>query len=63
MTPADGGKPEAIATPRLNGNAIKNTKKPERKSTRQFSFRLAVLFCPEFNELRKSIILLNGYEQ
>jgi len=32
-----GGKPEAMAIPRHSGSAIKNTKKPESKSLRQFS--------------------------
>ena len=41
IIPADGGNPEAIEMPKHNGKAIKNTKKPDSKSLRQFSFKPA----------------------
>jgi hypothetical protein len=37
IMPPIGGKPDAIAIPRHNGKAIRNTKKPDSKSLRQFS--------------------------
>jgi hypothetical protein len=37
--PADGGNPEAMAIPKHNGKAIRNTKKPACMSLRQFSFK------------------------
>ena len=38
IMPADGGKPDAIDMPRQSGSAIRNTKKPDSRSLRQFSF-------------------------
>jgi hypothetical protein len=39
--PADGGNPDAIETPRHKGKAIRNTRNPDCKSLRQFSFKPA----------------------
>jgi hypothetical protein len=39
--PADGGKPEATDIPRHRGKAIRNTRNPDCKSLRQFSFKPA----------------------
>lgn len=35
MMPAMGGNPDATATPKHKGNAIRNTKKPADRSARQ----------------------------
>ena len=40
-TPMIGGKPEAPAMPKLNGNAIRETKKPDMASCCQLSFNPA----------------------
>jgi hypothetical protein len=39
--PISGGKSEAFAIPKLNGNANKKTIKPEIESAAKFSFRPA----------------------
>jgi hypothetical protein len=41
MSPADGGNPDAIEIPKHNGIAMRNTKKPDNRSARQFSFKPA----------------------
>ena len=40
--PAIGGKPDAIAIPKLNGRAIKKTRKPEIRSFCQYFFKPAI---------------------
>ena len=42
ISPAVGGKPDAMEMPKHSGRAIKNTKKPDNKSLRQFSFKPAM---------------------
>ena len=41
INPIIGGKSEAFAIPKLNGNANKNTMKPEIASVLKFSFKPA----------------------
>jgi hypothetical protein len=60
--PAEGGNPEAIEMPKHKGKAIKNTKKPDSKSLRQFSFKPAkpVLGNAEREEL---LIIHSNFEK
>ena len=50
IIPAIGGKPEAIAIPRLKGRAIKKTIKPEIRSSRQFVFSPAMPVAGRFGK-------------